>query len=116
MSGCYGSSKEDRAMEADLFRFLAAQSDSSAVEETAQDILNKAATAEYASSLVFDYEMMLERVPEIIAAACEAKRVADSIPQFNARAWTYEQLGRSVVKMIEQEAIRIAAFQENCDA
>lgn len=115
MAGCFGSSQEDKAREAELHRYLASQSDSSAVEAAAQDMIGKAAEQEYAGKLVFDYEMMLERVPEIIAAACEAKKTADSLTQFSGRAWTYEQLGRSVVKMIEQEAIRIAAFQENCD-
>jgi len=117
MTGCFSNvDREDRAMEADLFRFLASQQESDAVEAVASDMMQKAASPEYAGRLFFDFEMMLERVPEIIAAACEAKKTADSTPQFSSRAWTYEQLGRSVVQMIEQEATRIATFQENCDA
>ena len=116
MAGCFGSEKEDRAMEKDLFRFLASQAENGAVEAVASDLMQKADSPEYAGKLVSDFEMMLERVPEIIAAACEAKKTADSLKKFEIRAWTYEQLGRSVVKMIEEEAMRIASFQENCDA
>ncbi len=113
MAGCFSNvDREDRAREVELHRFLASQADSGAVEAVTADLMRKAAHPEYASGIVFDYECMQEKLPELIAAACEAHQAAEGMPQFAARAWTYEQLGRSVAKMVEAEMKRIAAFQE----
>jgi hypothetical protein len=102
MSGCYGSSQEDRMREAELHRFLASQDDYDAAEAIAEDIKAKAVSPKYAAALVSDYECMLDRMPELIAAACRA----DDMRAFGAQ----------VMQMVTDEIKRVAEFQENCDA
>lgn len=117
MAGCFSNvDREDRAMEKDLFRFLAAQADSTAEEAVTADLMGKAVSLEYAQNIAFDYECMQGKLPELIAAACEAHATVEGMAIFSARSWVYEQLGRQIVKMVESEMSRIAAFQENCDA
>ena len=107
MAGCYGNNQEDRAMERELFRFLAEQDRwLDAIEKRIEDLYQEAATDEGAVKLANDWELLLNQLPAIIQMVAECK--------LQAPCWQPERkermaaLGEDLVLMLGDELERIA--------
>lgn len=107
MAGCYGNSQEDRAMERELFRFLAEQDrGEDELEQKISDLFEFAATDEGAAKLEQDWELLLNQIPAIVKMVAECK--------LQAPCWQPERkermaaLGEDLVLMLGDELERIA--------
>ncbi len=107
MAGCFGNNTEDKAMERELFRFLAEQDQGlDALEQRIEDLWQEAATDEGAVKLENDWELLLNKLPAIVKMIAECK--------LQASVWQPERkermaaLGEDLVLMLGDELERIA--------
>jgi hypothetical protein len=107
MAGCYGNSQEDRAMEQELFRFLAEQDrGEDELEQKISDLFEFAATDEGAAKLEQDWELLINQLPAIVKMIAEAKQQASVF--YPERKDRMAALGSDLVLMLGDELEKIA--------
>ena len=107
MAGCFGNSPEDKAMERELFRFLAEQDQGlDELEQKISDLFEFAATDEGAAKLEHDWELLLNQLLAIIKMIAEAKQQASVF--YPERKDRMAALGSDLVLMLGDELEKIA--------
>ncbi len=107
MAGCFGNSPEDKAMERELFRFLAEQDQGlDELEQKISDLFEFAATDEGAAKLEQDWELLLNQLPAIVKMIAEAKQQASVF--YPERKDRMAALGSDLVLMLGDELELIA--------
>lgn len=109
MAGCYGNAAEDRMAEAELDRWLESGFGEEEIEARAEDLMAQAISTKFCEQLDRDYELLTNRIPEIIEITADAARdirTGQATP--DAR---FSALGRAIDAIVREELRRVAEHQ-----
>jgi hypothetical protein len=116
MAGCFGGSAEDKAMEADLFRFLASQAEDSAIQDVVDDLMLKATDKKFTESLCSDWDFLQQQIGEIANTVAKHALVAERATNRDASHIQYALLGQKMVDIMRKALLTIAKHEADCHA